>query len=67
VRIGQLMRAGNGLGHAKMGGSRAPVLEVNSKGFIDAFLVQKCEWTVRDLLADLTAQEWTCTDFGSVC
>lgn len=57
VRIGQLSRSGKGLGHARMGGGRAPVLEGRSRGIIDALLAQKCDWTVRDLSAALKAQD----------
>jgi len=57
VRIGQLSRSGKGLGHARMGGARAPVVEGSLKGIIDALLAQKCDWTVRDLSAALRAQE----------
>jgi transposase len=57
VRIGQWMRAGKSLGHIKMGGGRASVLEGGSRGNIDALLAQKCDWTVRDLSAALKAQD----------
>lgn len=49
VRIGQLSRAGKGLGHAKMGGGRVPVLEGSSRVIIEALLAEIDDWTVRDL------------------
>jgi len=54
VRIGQLARAGQGLGAKKLGGPR-PLMLLNATEAITSRLAAKSDWTGRALAADLRA------------
>lgn len=54
VRIGQLARAGRGLGARRMGGNRPPLL-LGATEALSRRLAAKSDWTVRALAADLRA------------